>query len=929
MINSIKVSSYQLGSSSFKQDHGVRYAYMAGAMANAISSEEMVTALGKAGYLASFGSGGLTPAGIEEAIQKIQSALPDGPYVFNLLHTPSSEEEKKIIELYLRYNVPVLEAAAFRDINSNIVYYRAAGLQKGSDKEIVENNRIIAKISRIEVAEKFMKPAPEKLLMDLVSQGLISPKQAELAALVPVANDITVEADSGGHTDNRSMVCLFPAIKKLKEEIQKKYNYTKSVRVGAAGGIGTPYAALAAFMMGADYIVTGSINQSCLEAGTSGYVKTLLAQAEMTDTMMVPSADMFEIGAKVQVLKRGTFYPQNALKLYQLYKQYERIESIPENERKNLETRIFRMTIQDVWQETVHFFQNRDPEQIRKAEKNPKKKMALIFRWYLGRSSMWAKTGDPEREKDYQIWCGPCMGAFNSQVKDTDFEKVENRSVVRIASYIMDETASLYKKRVLEYSKIQPGSQYKTDGKGTISERSISKGENFKMGALNFKKSEEIFKNGKQYLPGGTHYNFALTDDFIIPINRGKGSRVWDVDGNEHIDLFCKFGALIVGHANPEYNEALKESIDKLTSVDLCGLEGTVCEMINHYVPCAEMIRFCLSGTEAVQNAIRLGRAYTGKNRFIRFMKHYHGNADNVMGGKTENLDYPVPTLYKGDPFNTSGRADNILESQSFILPWNDIDALESTIRNYSDDIGVIIMEPICINGGGVLPQPGYIEKVRELCDHNNIVLIFDEVITGFRVGLGGAQTLIGVTPDIAVFGKALAGGGVPVSAIAGKKEIMRLYSIGKTIHAGTFNGYPLGMAAVFSNLKLLSEDTNCYERMGNHLIKIGQSLINAAKDVGLPMVVQGMPTILIFHSQEEPVSVDNYSDRLKIQDLIITRTCQEYGILFSSPSRLYPTLMMNDDDVHFFSQRIGDALADSKKKIESSGILKISKGKK
>ena len=442
------------------------------------------------------------------------------------------------------------------------------------------------------------------------------------------------------------------------------------------------------------------------------------------------------------------------------------------------------------------------------------------------------------------------------------------------------------------------------------------------MAKLDIKKSETAFREGKKYLPGGTHYNFGSTEASVVPCNKGRGSRVWDLDGNEYLDLFCKFGALIVGHCNPKYNEALKASIDRYTTGDLCGLEGRVGEMISHYVPGAEMIRFGLSGTESVQNAIRLGRAYSGKQRFIRFKGHYHGNADNIMGGDAENLDYPVPKTKKGDYMDTEGRADNILEQQSFLLPWNNFEVLESTVQKYADEIGVIIMEPICVNGGGVIPEPGYMENVRSLCDRYNIVLIFDEVITGFRVALGGAQSLLGVTPDITVFGKAIAGGGVPVSAIAGKKEIMQLYAKGNVIHAGTFNGYPLGLAAVLSTLELLSEDQGCYERMGNYLIRIGESMINAARDVGMPLVVQGMPTALVFHSQETPVTSDNYPERTQAENVLITRVLQDYGLLFSPISRLYSNLMMNDDDVEFFDNRIGEALARAQEVLQNTSSL-------
>lgn len=436
------------------------------------------------------------------------------------------------------------------------------------------------------------------------------------------------------------------------------------------------------------------------------------------------------------------------------------------------------------------------------------------------------------------------------------------------------------------------------------------------MSKLTFAKSQQLMKQMKQYLPGGVHYNFRYSGkDTIIPFNKGRGSRVWDIDGNEHLDLFCKFGALLVGHGNKAYNARLIDYMDKVLSVDQCDLEPIVCERIVHYVPSAEMVRFCLSGTEAVQNAIRLGRAYSGKPKFVRFRGHYHGNADNIMGGKPQSSDYPTPSDYEGDFLGTDGRAPNILEEQSFMLPWNNFAALEQLVSRYGDQIGVIIMEPICINGGGILPQPGYLESVRQLCDRHHITLIFDEVITGFRTALGGAQSLLGVTPDITVFGKALAGGALPVSAIVGKKEVMQLYIDQKVIHAGTFNGYPLGLAAILANIELIENDPGAYERMSSLLFQIGSSLVEAAKAVDISMVVQGVPNILVFHSQAEPLTQpEGYDENTKLRDILITRLCKEYGIQFSPISRFYSNLLMTESDVQFFRDRIGEAMVEVKK---------------
>jgi trans-AT polyketide synthase, acyltransferase and oxidoreductase domains len=436
----------QLGDPTFLAFHGVKYAYATGAMAGGIASADLVIALGKEKILSSFGAGGLPTARIEAAIHRIQQALPLGPYAFNLIHSPNeSAMERRAVDLYLNYGVRTVEASAFLDLTSSIVYYRVAGLSLDSANRIQIRNKVIAKVSRREVAMKFLQPAPTKFLKELVAQGLITEQQATLAEQVPMADDITVEADSGGHTDNRPLVCLLPSLIALRDEIQAKYGYANPVRVGVAGGIGTPQSALAAFMMGAAYVVTGSINQSCVESATSSHAKQLLAQAEMPDVMMAPAADMFEMGVKLQVLKRGTLFPVRAQKLYEIYKAYDSIEAIPVKEREQIEKQIFRRSLDAIWDETAAFFTERDPAQLERAIANPKRKMALIFRWYLGLSSRWSNTGEPGREIDYQIWCGPAMGSFNDWVRGSYLAESQNRRVADVADHIMTGAAFLYR----------------------------------------------------------------------------------------------------------------------------------------------------------------------------------------------------------------------------------------------------------------------------------------------------------------------------------------------------------------------------------------------------------------------------------------------------------------------------------------------------
>ena len=440
------MSPTQLGNPLFRNLFGLKYAYAAGAMANGISSANLVIAMGKAGLLASFGAAGLTARHIEAGLHQIQEALPVGPYSFNLINSPSEEAlERNAVELYLRHMVSTVEASAYLALTSHIVRYRASGLRLTPQGEIEIRNKVIAKVSRREVASHFLEPAPSRLLQPLVDQGLISEQQAQMAQHIPMCDALTVEADSGGHTDNRPLVCLLPSILELREELRAKYGYKQNVFVGAAGGIGTPAAALGAFIMGADYIVTGSVNQACVESGASAHTKRVLAQADQSDVMMAPAADMFELGVKVQVLKRGTLFPVRAQKLYELYKSFDSLESLPVAEREKLETQVFRKPLDMIWQETEAFFRERDPEQLERASQNPKRKMALVFRWYLGLSSRWSNSGEPGREMDYQIWCGPSMGAFNEWAQNTNLSAPENRSAPDIARHLMDGASYQYR----------------------------------------------------------------------------------------------------------------------------------------------------------------------------------------------------------------------------------------------------------------------------------------------------------------------------------------------------------------------------------------------------------------------------------------------------------------------------------------------------
>jgi PfaD family protein len=427
-----------LGDPAFRETHGVRCAYVAGEMANGIASAAMVEAMARAGMLGFFGSAGLTIPEIEAAIARIQASVGDKPYGFNLIHSPYEPAlEEATVDLYLARGVRLIGAAAFLDLTPAIVRYRVKGLRRGPDGIVEAPNRIAAKVSRVEVARKFMAPPPAEILAGLVASGKITQEEAELASAIPMAGDITAEADSGGHTDNRPALTLLPGMLALRDELQAAHRFPTPVRVGLAGGIATPESVAAAFAMGAAYVLTGSINQASVEAGTSATVKTMLAKAGQADVVMAPAADMFEMGVKVQVLKWGTMFPVRARKLYELYLQYASLDDLPAGVRQTLERDYFRSTLEQAWQETERFFEQRDPEQIARAQRDPKHKMALVFRKYLGQSSSWAIAGEPSRRQDFQIWCGPAMGAFNDWARGSFLEAPENRTVTAMAMNLM------------------------------------------------------------------------------------------------------------------------------------------------------------------------------------------------------------------------------------------------------------------------------------------------------------------------------------------------------------------------------------------------------------------------------------------------------------------------------------------------------------
>ncbi|QDQ09708.1 enoyl-CoA hydratase/isomerase [Streptomyces spectabilis] len=457
------LSPRALGSPRFRATHGVEYAYAAGAMYKGIASVDLVTVLGNAGMLGFFGTGGLPLDEVDDAITRIKKGLDPGrAFGMNLLNNPDDPGlEARTVELYLRHGVRSVEASAYLRPTLPLVHYRLAGLGTDAEGRLRQDHHIIAKVSRTEVAEHFLRPAPAPLVRKLLDDGRITPEQAALGARLPLAQDLCVEADSAGHTDGGNAYVLMPAMRALRDRVTREQGYADesgeaAVRVGAAGGIGTPEAALAALTLGADFLVTGSINQCTVEAGTSDAVKDLLQGLGVHDTEYAPAGDMFEVGARVQAVRKSTFFPARAQKLYELYVRHDSLDDLDPRTRATLENKYFKRSLDEVWQETRAHLARRFPERLAEVERSPKQKMAQVFRWYFVHSTRLALRGADQRV-DYQIHCGPALGAFNTWVRGTDLEPWRGRRVDAVAERLLRETAALLTERMAAYGALAAG----------------------------------------------------------------------------------------------------------------------------------------------------------------------------------------------------------------------------------------------------------------------------------------------------------------------------------------------------------------------------------------------------------------------------------------------------------------------------------------
>jgi glutamate-1-semialdehyde 2,1-aminomutase len=363
-------------------------------------------------------------------------------------------------------------------------------------------------------------------------------------------------------------------------------------------------------------------------------------------------------------------------------------------------------------------------------------------------------------------------------------------------------------------------------------------------------KSSELFSKAKKLIPGGVNSPvraFRSVGGTPFFTKKASGCRLTTADDKELIDYVCTWGPAIHGHDHPKIREAIANALSNGTSFGTPGpAEVEMAELLVEVVPSVEKVRMCNSGTEATMSAIRLARGYTGKDKIIKFAGCYHGHVDSLL------VKAGSGALTLGNP--DSAGIPKSLAKETVVLPFNDTQAVEQAFKSQPDQIAAIIVEPFPANCGLILPLPGYLESLRRICTENNAVLIFDEVMTGFRLGIGGVQELTNVIPDLTAMGKII-GGGLPVGAFGGKSEIMdQLAPLGPVYQAGTLSGNPLAMAAGIASLKMLRDDAP-YKHLENTGQQLAKGLQDIAHDKGVPLQIPQIGSMYCLFFSEEKVN--------------------------------------------------------------------------
>ncbi|MFN8489694.1 MAG: guanitoxin biosynthesis PLP-dependent transaminase GntE [Caldilineaceae bacterium] len=376
----------------------------------------------------------------------------------------------------------------------------------------------------------------------------------------------------------------------------------------------------------------------------------------------------------------------------------------------------------------------------------------------------------------------------------------------------------------------------------------------------NITRSHELFHKAQQYIPYGVNSNFRYWGEDTLIMTRGNGCHVWDADGNRYIDYRLGFGPIILGHAYPAVTQRVAEAIQNGTMfAATTPLEIELAERFTRMTG-MDKVRLSNTGTEANMHALRIARAYTGREKFIKFEGHYHGNYDYVMfSGPTTPVELMGPREQPRRARATEGLPVG-LQNYLVSVPFNDFEMLEAAAKTHGETLAAIVVEPIMGNVAGVLPRPGFLEKIRELCDQYGIVLIFDEVKTGFRLARGGAQEYFGVKADLAAYAKAM-GNGFPVSAVAGKAEIMAVVEPGRVAHGGTYCGNVVAAAAANATLEILET-----QPILESIFAQGQTLQNGIHEIlkwaSIPHAFTGAPSIfsLMLGCDQAPTDYRSYT---------------------------------------------------------------------
>lgn len=407
--------------------------------------------------------------------------------------------------------------------------------------------------------------------------------------------------------------------------------------------------------------------------------------------------------------------------------------------------------------------------------------------------------------------------------------------------------------------------------------------------SVNWERSREYLERAKRSLAGGVSSPFRVRAPVPLYFRNGCGARLEDVDGNEYIDYVLAWGPMILGYRHPAIVEAMRRQAELPTDYGAQHeLEFQVSEQVQRLMPCAELVQFTSSGSEACQLVFRLARAFTGRPRILKFEGHYHGWMDGAL------ISYKPSDDQLGAPsLGSRGQVPNSVENFAS-APWNDIAALERATA--AGDIAAVAMEPVQCNSGCILPEPGYLEKARELCSARGILLLFDEVITGFRMSLGGAQQHYGVAPDLATFGKAV-GGGAPLSGVAGRREIlMQLYD--GVAFGGSFNGNPVSLASAHATLTELERNNGAALAHAN---RMGEKLIDGIRRIArVPLLVSGFGAAFAIHFTEKTKLTD-YRDTLSDDSGLLRRFLHralEEGLHIVPDGRMYVSAAHTVQDI-------------------------------